>query len=202
MRKLAEADYAQMPWKNGGGITTQLAVSPQGAGLDDFDWRISTAQVNNAGPFSSFPGIDRSLAVMQGPGLILHMDDGTPFILTTDSSPLCFSGERRVQAKLVDGSIIDFNVMTQRQRCTHLLQRMEMEGSRQIARQADLLFIHCAQGRLVDCSNASGEAIRLSTGESVLADCRDGEHIELAAANPARLYIIHIKFKESDHARP
>jgi environmental stress-induced protein Ves len=47
-----------MPWKNGGGETTEIAVFPDGAGLSDFDWRVSMARVDGDGPFSSFPGIE------------------------------------------------------------------------------------------------------------------------------------------------
>ena len=51
------------PWKNGGGETAEIAVSPAGAGFDDFDWRISTAIVAQSGPFSGFPGVDRVLTL-------------------------------------------------------------------------------------------------------------------------------------------
>ena len=61
MRILRAPDYRVMPWKNGGGTTTEVAVSPEGAGLDHFDWRISMARVEQDGPFSTFPGIDRTL---------------------------------------------------------------------------------------------------------------------------------------------
>ena len=66
MRVLRSADHKRMPWKNGGGMTLQLAISPAGAGLEDFAWRISSAQVAMDGAFSCFPGIDRSLAVLAG----------------------------------------------------------------------------------------------------------------------------------------
>ena len=40
-----------MPWKNGGGVTTEIAIAPAGATLDNFDWRVSTTQVGAARPF-------------------------------------------------------------------------------------------------------------------------------------------------------
>lgn len=200
MRKFTEADYLRMPWKNGSGITTQLAVSPTGAALDSFDWRISTAQVNTAGPFSAFPGIDRSLAVLQGPGLVLHIDDGTPFPLTRDSSPLSFAGERRVYAKLTGGPVVDFNVMTRRERCVHMLQAMQLGGTARIARQADLVFIYCTQGSAVHCRSAIGEEAEFSAGDALLSDSTDGEHLQLSTTTPAHLTITQIKSKETDHA--
>ena len=45
MRTLREADYRRMPWKNGGGETIEMMVSPAGASFDTFDWRVSMAYV-------------------------------------------------------------------------------------------------------------------------------------------------------------
>ena len=43
LRVIRAAECQTMPWKNGGGETTEIAVFPSGAGLDDFEWRISMA---------------------------------------------------------------------------------------------------------------------------------------------------------------
>ncbi|MGB7479405.1 MAG: HutD family protein, partial [Burkholderiaceae bacterium] len=100
MRKLTAADYAVMPWKNGGGVTTELAIAPAGASLDDFDWRISSAEVCAAGPFSGFDGIERSLAILDGAGLRLRIDGDTEVVLRPDIAPFAFAGERPVEAEL------------------------------------------------------------------------------------------------------
>ncbi len=63
-----------MPWKNGGGETVEIAVFPEGAGFKDFGWRISLASVASDGPFSAFPGIDRTLTVIDGVGIDLVVD--------------------------------------------------------------------------------------------------------------------------------
>ena len=51
---LSAARRAAVPWKNGGGVTREVAAHPAGASLEDFDWRVSTAEVRAAGPFSGF----------------------------------------------------------------------------------------------------------------------------------------------------
>ena len=56
----------------GGGSTTEIAVAPPGAGFDDFDWRVSLATITQDGPFSAFPGIDRTLALVDGDGCLLY----------------------------------------------------------------------------------------------------------------------------------
>ncbi|HXZ10527.1 MAG TPA: HutD family protein, partial [Paraburkholderia sp.] len=64
------------PWKNGGGVTREVAAYPQGAGLDTFVWRVSVADVSQPGPFSRFAGIDRTLVLLSGAGMLLDVAQG------------------------------------------------------------------------------------------------------------------------------
>lgn len=108
----------RMPWKNGGGVTTEIAIAPAGATLDNFDWRVSTAQVDAAGPFSRFAGIDRSLAVIAGGRLTMHRADFEAVMLAPGEAPVRFPGEADVHATL-DAPLSDFNVMTRRDAWAH-----------------------------------------------------------------------------------
>lgn len=101
------------PWKNGGGETAEILVSPPGAGFDDFDWRISTAIVAGDGPFSAFPGIDRVLTVIEGGTMHLSLPDQV-HQLNAISPPLAFAGDLPCQATITGGPILDFNVMVRR----------------------------------------------------------------------------------------
>lgn len=132
MRILRAAGYRVMPWKNGGGTTTEIAVSPDGAGLDDFDWRISMARVETSGPFSSFAGIDRTLAVLEGEGIVLDIAGRPPARLTAAASPLSFPGDVPTSATLIDGPITDLNVMTRRGRFSHAVERLSSPGQVEI----------------------------------------------------------------------
>src|ERR1700738_1518019 len=82
------SDCLTTPWKNGGGSTTEIAAAPEGASLDIFDWRISMAQVASDGPFSDFFGIDRTLAVIKGSGLVLMIGDNAPITVEPGSDPI------------------------------------------------------------------------------------------------------------------
>ncbi len=64
LRVLTVSDYTVTPWKNGGGITQDVLLLPQGASQDDFDIRVSLAPIVTEGPFSSFPGIDRHITLL------------------------------------------------------------------------------------------------------------------------------------------
>jgi environmental stress-induced protein Ves len=111
-------------WKNGRGSTTEIAVEPSGASLDDFDWRISIARVASDGPFSEFAGFDRTLAVVKGGGLSLSIGDAAPVVLDCSSEPIHFPGDTPTSARLLEGEIIDLNVMTKRDRFEHRLLRI------------------------------------------------------------------------------
>lgn len=198
MRRLTADDYQVMPWKNGGGVTTQLAVSPQGAGLSAFDWRISTAQVASEGPFSLFPGVDRSLAVIQGHGLILSQEDGECCRMGAGSAPFQFRGEQRIEAQLKGGPVVDFNVMTRRSACSHVLEVVGLQGTRRCVPQSDLMLVYVAQGGRLAVQGAHTDVEVCSEGEAILVDWRKESELELAAMSPAVLCIAHITFKEAN----
>lgn len=128
MKLIRFAYLTPKPWKNGGGTTTEIAASPEGAGFDDFDWRLSVADVGSDGPFSLFPRIDRTLTLIEGKGLAMQIEGRAPVTLTTASPPLAFPGDVPVNATLVDGAIRDFNVMTRRGRYSHKVTRHDLKA--------------------------------------------------------------------------
>lgn len=105
------ADQAVMPWRNGGGSTREVARAPaEGA---DFAWRVSVARIEADGPFSLFPGIDRTLWLLTGAGMDLVID-GTTVALRSPLASCAFPGEAVVHARLVGGPTEDLNVMVRR----------------------------------------------------------------------------------------
>jgi len=124
MRLLRAAERVAVPWKNGGGVTREIAAFPEGAGFDGFDWRVSIADVAVGGPFSRFPGIDRVLTVIEGRGLLLSVEDRPDTDLNERSNPFAFSGDAASAAVLLYGPIRDLNVMTRRGVCTATVRRI------------------------------------------------------------------------------
>lgn len=96
-----------MPWKNGGGITHELLAGPD---VQHWRWRLSVAQVDSPGPFSSFPGVRRWFAVLDGAGVVLDVD-GVSHRMTEQSAPLSFDGAAAVDCALINGATRDFNLM-------------------------------------------------------------------------------------------
>jgi len=126
MRLMTAGRHRVMPWKNGGGSTTEIAVFPENAGLADFGWRVSMATVASDGPFSAFPGIDRTLSILSGEGLDLIVDD-VPVRLTPQSPPHPFAADVPTRATLIGGTVVDLNVMTRRGAFGHRVSRLRAE---------------------------------------------------------------------------
>ncbi len=146
MQILRAADYRTMPWKNGMGSTTEIAISPAHAKLDDFDWRVSMAQVASDGPFSSFAAIDRTLLVLEGNGLDLSVQDH-PVKRIDRATIHAFPGDQPTSATLIDGPIVDLNVMTRRGVVTHDVRRIKLAQTQDFIVSAQTILV-IEQGRL------------------------------------------------------
>lgn len=106
IRHLRPADYRVQRWANGRGETVEIARAD---GPEGMLWRLSVAQVVEDGAFSLFPGIHRSLTVIEGPGFQLR---GEGLDLRADSLvPVAFSGDLAIRAEGVTAPSRDFNVM-------------------------------------------------------------------------------------------
>ena len=102
------------PWKNGCGLTREIALAPADA-MGEFDWRLSVAVVARDAPFSAFPGVDRSIVLLEGTGMLLRVGAAL-HRLERPFASLEFSGDEAVQAQLIEGATTDFNVMVRRGR--------------------------------------------------------------------------------------
>ncbi len=164
-RVVRGAEIVASPWKNGGGVTREIAVHPPGAGFDDFLWRVSVADVERSGPFSRFSGVERTLVLLSGAGMLLADERG--MAQTALSEPFAFArfaGELVVNAELLDGPTRDFNLM---------LRRSEASGTVELWRDgnehrldADAALVFCAEGRL-DLTVVGSEPVRLAAMDTL-----------------------------------
>jgi environmental stress-induced protein Ves len=162
------AGLAPVPWKNGGGSTTQIAVFPPDAGFDDFDWRISLATIAEDGAFSAFPGVDRTLALVEGHGMTLEID-GETMLLSKADPVAVFDGESRVVAKLNRGPSTDFNVMTRSDRCYHQFGRRMLSGESTFIARAPVTVLFLAEGDALEICNDQ-QRISMVRFDAVLLD--------------------------------
>ncbi|MFD0265123.1 HutD family protein [Streptomyces sp. NPDC127106] len=113
VRILRAGDRPAVAWKNGGGVTREIAAWPEGAGTDDFAWRVSLAEVAADGPFSAFPGVDRTLTLAEGAGMDLTVA-GSHRLVGERFVPQDFPGDAPTGCRLLAGPVVNFNVMCRR----------------------------------------------------------------------------------------
>ena len=101
------SERAAVPWRNGLGV--QYEIICDGSLPDDWNWRLSTADITQDVPFSSFPGVTREFCVADGNGVVLNINGVDhrcgPGSVTT------FRGDDVVFATLIDGPMRALNLM-------------------------------------------------------------------------------------------
>lgn len=108
-------ELSAQPWRNGGGVTRQILSRRRSVtgdwipAADDWDWRLSIADVDTAGAFSSFPGMTRILTVIEGTSLTLTVDGAVEQL--DRHQPFEFNGEAATSAELTHGPIRDLNLI-------------------------------------------------------------------------------------------
>jgi len=153
-----------VPWRNGAGSTREVAIEPPGAELaTGFVWRISIAGVAADGPFSRFPGIDRSLWLWRGAGMDLDID-GARVRLDRPLQRVDFAGEVPVQARLLGGPTEDLNVMVARDRVRAAAAIVELAAGAtwraELALGQHVLLVLVGSLAIANGSGGPGDAVR------------------------------------------
>jgi environmental stress-induced protein Ves len=165
-RLLRAADYRRMPWKNGGGWTTELAASSSAADGGDFDWRISIAEIESDGAFSTFPACDRYIALLDGPGMELQFDAEEPVRLDQRLRFARFAGEAKTFGRLLGGAVRDFNVIVRRDAVrAEVLHRPLVGPMVFLPEGATTWFVYLVAGQAA-LKDAAG--MQVEAGESLL----------------------------------
>ena len=147
-RVIPASDYRRERWRNGAGWTRQVHAQPPASGDGSWDWRISIAEIEADADFSSFPGIERILVLLQGEGLRLRFDDGEVQTLLPPHDRLRFAGERGVRGELVEGATTDFNLMWRRDAIDAELWHRPLVGSMAIfAEPGSTWVVHVLAGQ-------------------------------------------------------
>jgi len=181
-RLVKPSDFRAMPWKNGGGITTELAIEPETATLETgFLWRLSMADVRADGPFSAFPDYERTIMLLKGKGIELDFNGNGRKRLEKPYEPVMFPGKWHAAGHLLDGPCRDFNVITHKG-LTHKVCILRPDP-RAVLPAAPTLLIFCAQGkaRITPSGNVLGhhDLLRLD----------DAGVVEISAEAPETLVV-------------
>ena len=153
---LKSEDYTRSPWKNGGGVFTDIAGAHRAdAAVKDWDsllWRFAATPIVAPGAFSYMQGIDRLQMVVGGRGLVLkspgrEFDEREPF------TTVRFTGELDIVTELEAGPVEVVNLMARRGAVEIDLLALREPGDRQLSAGTHLLY--AARG---DCSIRLGGA--------------------------------------------
>jgi environmental stress-induced protein Ves len=181
---LLPADERQpQPWRNGGGITYEVARASHPARPQDYLWRVSIAEVSAPGPFSLFVGYQRVIAVIAGAGMSLRglaPDEVTlaPFQVTR------FDGALAVEGLLPNGPVQDFNVIFDPAICSARLAFAEGAGARPVTARSTLLVNVDAEPCEWRCRRATGalaqlDAVELTEARGETLEWRDAVRVAL-----------------------
>lgn len=171
---LKSEHYTRSPWKNGGGVFTDIADAHRpGVLVKDWDsllWRFASTPIVAAGPFSHMPGIDRLQMVIGGRGLVLkapgqEFDEREPF------TTVRFTGEMEIVTELEAGPVEVVNLMARRGAAEIELLALREPGERPLP--AGTHLVHAVSG---DCG------IRLNSEEFIIPD-GSTLRVELSAAS-------------------
>lgn len=134
-------DWEETIWKNGQGRSWSVCRSTD-ADVTDFDWSVSVAVLQDEREFSFYPGIDRTLAILDGQGMKIRLND-LEVVVTMESEPFAFEGDTRVVGDVVAKEpVTDFNVLTRRSTCHHTSERISVGGMGVLSSRADVLIAH------------------------------------------------------------
>lgn len=157
------ADLVETSWKNGGGITRNIAIQEDTGGLL---WRLSMADVSRDGPFSAFEGLTRILTVIAGEGLVLDSPERTWQI--SYAAPVTFDGGLSVTGRLTAGPVRDFNLMFDTARITGTARVMYGPAVLVAGAPEQTTVCHVITGRV----ELTGQATDLHPGDTaILANC-------------------------------
>jgi environmental stress-induced protein Ves len=153
---------APTPWRNGGGLTRELAVFPV---REHWHWRISVADIERNGPFSRYEGVQRWFAVLAGAGVRMEVG-GSVQVLEPASEPFAFDGAGEADCELIEGATRDLNLMVRIGR-----------GNMQRLRGRSALAV------------SSGAAVALWTGACAATACFEGVETAFEPATLAWRYL-------------
>lgn len=163
---LKSENYTRSPWKNGGGVFTDIADAHRAdAPVKDWDsllWRFAATPIVAPGPFSYMPGIDRLQMVVGGRGLVLkargqEFDEREPF------TTVRFTGELAIVTELEAGPVEVVNLMARRGAADIELLALREPGDRQLPAGTHLLYAACG-----DCGiRLDGQDFVISNGSTL-----------------------------------
>ncbi|OJH41418.1 HutD/Ves family protein [Cystobacter ferrugineus] len=185
MRRWGPTDYRDMPWKNGGGVTRELLKLPHPREPERFLMRLSIATVAESGPFSLFPGVERTLLFLEGEGMALRREGSPEVVLGRGSAPFRFPGEVPFESRLLGGPVRDFNLMVDRELAEARLDVVHLAaGGESVLEGSGSVWLYGLEGR----AQVSGEPL----AEQELLGWDAPGSLRVQGVGDARVVVVHL----------
>ncbi|MGH8177816.1 MAG: HutD/Ves family protein [Steroidobacter sp.] len=188
-RVVRRREYRETPWRNGGGVTFEIAREPQNA--DAFDWRLSLARLDRDGPFSDFSGYQRALTLLQGAGCNLYGLGARPKVLNEIGATVLFSGAAAVSCELISGPCSDLNLMVREPG-----QIVSVEHFALLAHETESLrpacenAVFCLDGDVECLHMRSGERVTLAAQDTLIVAAPDAGDWRLLRGEAGRAHVV------------
>lgn len=174
-RVVRRGEYRAAPWRNGGGVTYEIAREPPGG--DAFTWRLSLARIDRDGPFSDFSGYQRALTLVSGGGCRLVFggaQQGSARELTEPGTTALFDGGAAVSCELLAGPSEDLNLMVREPGRIIAVDHFALLANEPDAVPSDChVAVFCLEGS-IDCLHlASGERAQLARHDTLIIEPHD-----------------------------
>jgi environmental stress-induced protein Ves len=145
---LRREHYVAMPWRNGAGVTQEIACRP--ASGSDFVWRLSLAKVTTSGPFSNYSGYRRSVTLIDGAGFRLDFGDDDSILLDSVGTTALFSGGASTVCTLIDGPSSDLSLVVREPGAIVSVTRHRSNASQMTPLRAGALSaVFCLGGQII-----------------------------------------------------
>jgi environmental stress-induced protein Ves len=165
-RHLRRGHYRSMPWRNGAGVTLEIARDPPSG--SEFLWRLSLATLAASGPFSSYPGYRRAVTLIDAAGFRLAFDGQEPVALDHIGATALFPGEASTSCALLSGPASDLSLMVHAQGRILPVVRIQGAGARVVPLQPGALkAMFCLSGGL-RVADSDSPAMELDLHDTVL----------------------------------
>ena len=167
---LDPAGYRRTPWKNGGGVTVDIAEHEDA-------WRFGRTPITTPGPFSDYSGFDRAQVLVAGRGLVLKTPDGE-IDVRTPLKPVAFAGETPIVSRLKSGPVEVVNLIGNRAKVRVDLQVLHAGAA--MGRSAGTHIVYTAHGSATLAIDgavhrlAADHALRLDVGSPTMVACTGG----------------------------
>jgi environmental stress-induced protein Ves len=182
---LDPATFRRTPWKNGGGITIDIAdeyrPGADPGGWDGMVWRFGRTRIEVPAPFSDLSGLDRILMVVGGRGLLLRRAQGGVVDAREPFQPVRFPGEWDIRSELQHGPVEVLNLMADRSAVAIDLRVVEAGSPLEVEPTELVLYAPSGVARL----RVNGHILDLPPGGAARGRTKAAIRLELEAGRVA-----------------